>query len=71
MHRTPRAGTELGSFTSFFVCMFKVRFVFVHSGAGGDEGELDSVFLSVRHGSLHVHRTQRAITQFSFSASYV
>ncbi len=39
-HRTPRAGAELGSFTSFSV------FLFVRSGAGGAEGE---------PGSLRVH----------------
>ncbi len=44
------AGAELGSFTSFSVCMFKLRFVFVCSGAGGREGELGSVLLSERHG---------------------
>ncbi len=49
-HRTPRAGAELGSFS---VCMFKLRVVFVRSGAGGGEGELGSVLLSVRRGSLH------------------
>ncbi len=56
MHRTPRVGAELGSFTSFSVCMFKLRFVFVCSGAGGREGELGSVLLSVRRGSLNTAR---------------
>ncbi len=46
---------EFGSFTSFCVCMFKLRFVFVCSDAGGREGELGSVLLSVRRGSLRVH----------------
>ncbi len=50
-HRTPRAGAESGSFTSFSVCMFKLQFVFVHSGAGGCERELGSVLLSLRRGS--------------------
>ncbi len=45
-HRTPRATAELGSFTYFSLCMFKLRFVFVRSGAGGREGELGSVLLS-------------------------
>ncbi len=54
-HGIPRVGAKLGSFTSFSVCMFKLRFVFVHSGAGGHEGELGSVFLSVRRGSLRAH----------------
>ncbi len=49
------AGAELGSFTSFSVCMFKLRFVFVRSGAGGREGELGLVLLSVRRGSLRAH----------------
>ncbi len=42
------AGVELGSFTSFSVCMFKLQFVFVRSGTGGGEEELSSVLLSVR-----------------------
>ncbi len=33
----------LGSFTSFWVCVFKMRFVFVRSYAGGREVELGSV----------------------------
>ncbi len=49
-------GAELDSFTSFYVCMFKMRFIFVRSDAGGGEGELGSVLLSVRR----LHRTQRA-----------
>ncbi len=53
-------GAELDSFTSFYVCMFKMRFVFVRTDAGGGEGELGSVLLSVRRGSLRLHRTQRA-----------
>ncbi len=35
-----RAGAELSSFS---VCMFKLRVVFVRSGAGGSEGALGSV----------------------------
>ncbi len=70
-HRTPCVGAELGSFTSFSVCMFKLRFVFVCSGIGGCKGELGSVFLSVRHGSLRVHQTLRVCTQLSFCASCV
>ncbi len=54
-HRTLRMGAELGYFTSITVCMFKLLFVFVHSGAGGREGELGSVLLSMRRGSLRVH----------------
>ncbi len=65
-HRTPRAGAELGSFTSFSVCMFKLRFEFVGSDAGGHEGELGSVLPSVRCGSLCAHRTRRASTQLIF-----
>ncbi len=64
-HRTPRTGAELGSFTSFSVCMFKLRFVFVRSGAGGGKGELGSVLLSVRRGSLRVHRTQFSSNEYS------
>ncbi len=60
------AGAELGIFTSFSVCKFKLRFVFVRSGAGGCEGELGSVLLSIRRGSLQAHRTWRASTQLSF-----
>ncbi len=52
--RRPRAGAELGSFTSFSVCMFKLRFVFVRSGAGGREGQLGSIWLSVRRCSLNL-----------------
>ncbi len=63
-HRTLRAGAELGSFTSFSVCMFKLRFVFVCSDAGGGEGELGLVLLSVRRGSLRVHQTWRACLFF-------
>ncbi len=55
----------------FSVWMFKLRFVFVRSGAGGSEGELGSVLLFVKRGSLRVHRTRRASTQLSFSASFV
>ncbi len=55
MHRTEQRCAELGSFTSFSVCMFKLRFVFVRSGAGGREGELGLVLLSVRRGSLRAH----------------
>ncbi len=47
-HRTQRAGAELGTITSFSVCMFQLRFIFVRSGAGGGEGELGSVLLFVR-----------------------
>ncbi len=42
------AGAALGSFS---VCMFKLRVVFVRSGARGGEGDLGSVLLSVRRGS--------------------
>ncbi len=42
----------------FSVCIFKEQFVFVRSGAGG-RGELGSVWLSVRRGSLRVHQTRR------------
>ncbi len=62
---------EFGSFTSFCVCMFKLRLVFVRSDTGGREGELGSVLLSVRRGSLRVHWTRRASTQMSFSESCV
>ncbi len=55
MHRTSHAGAELGPFTSFSVCMFKLRSVFVGSGAGGHEGELGSVLLFY----LRAHQTQR------------
>ncbi len=48
MRAEHRAGVELGSFTSFSVCMFKLQFVFVRSGTGGGEEELSSVLLSVR-----------------------
>ncbi len=58
-----RAGAALGSFS---VCMFKLRVVFVRSGAGGGEGELGSVLLSVRCGSLHAHRTPRAGAALGF-----
>ncbi len=51
-----RAGAELGSFS---VCMFKLRVVFVRSGAGGGEGELGSVLLSVRRGSACAPNTAR------------
>ncbi len=34
--------------------MFKLQIVFVRSDAGGGEGELGSVLLSVRRGSLRV-----------------
>jgi len=43
------ADAELGSHICF---MFKLLFVFVRSDAGGDEGELGSVLLSMRRGSL-------------------
>ncbi len=52
-HRTPRAGAKLASFTSLSFCKFKLRFVFIHSGARWREVELGSVLLSVRHASLH------------------
>ncbi len=72
-HRTPSVGAELDSFTSFSVCMFKLWFVFVHSGAAGSEGELGSVLLSVRHGSLCVHRTLRAsvLCCIFFNSTYI
>ncbi len=60
-------GSLIGLFTSFSVFMFKLRFEFVRSDAWGCEGELGSVLLSVRRGSLRAHRTRRASTQFSFS----
>ncbi len=47
MRTEHRAGAELGSFTSFSVCMFKLQFVLVRSDAGGGIGELGSVLLSV------------------------
>ncbi len=68
MHRTPRTGADLGAFTLFPVCMFKLGFVFVRSDA---EGELGSAMLSVRRGSLRAHRTRRASTHLSFSESCV
>ncbi len=51
-----------------FMFTLKLRFVFVRSVAGGCEGELDSSMLSVRRGSLRMHRTWCTSTQFSFSA---
>ncbi len=55
VHRTQHGGADLDSFTYFSVYMFKLRFVCVRSGAGGGEGELGSVLLSMRRGSLSVH----------------
>ncbi len=68
MHRTQCAGAELGSFTSFSVCMFKLRFVFVRSAAGGGEGKLRSALLSVRRGSMRLHRTRHESTHLSFES---
>ncbi len=48
-HRTPCAGTELDSFASLSFCKFKLRFLFVPSGAGACEVEFASVLLSVRY----------------------
>ncbi len=70
-HRTQRVVAECDSFTSFSVCMFKLRFVFVRSGAGGCEEVLGSVLLSVRRVSQRVHQTQCASAQLNFSRSCV
>ncbi len=69
VHRTEQnsAGAELGSFTSFSVCMFKLRFVFVRSGAGGREGEL--AVCETRLSACT--RTRCTSTQLSFSESFV
>ncbi len=50
-HRTLRAGSELDSFASLSFCKFKLRFLFVPSGAGGCEVEFALVLLSVK---IHV-----------------
>ncbi len=55
VHRTPRAVLNLGS-SHLLCCMFtKLRLVFVSSDAGGREGELGSVLLSVRTRLSAVH----------------
>ncbi len=45
-------------------------FVFVRSGAGGREGELGSVLLSVRRGSLLAQQTQLASRPTHLSLNY-
>ncbi len=64
-HRTPHTFAELGSFTYFYVCMFKLQFVFVRSDAGEGKRELGSGLLSVRRGSLRVHQKMRTSSLYS------
>ncbi len=64
-HRTPHTFAELGSFTYFYVCMFKLQFVFVRSDAGEGKRELGSGLLSVRCGSLRVHQKMRTSSLYS------
>ncbi len=55
MHLSVRAVAD-GLFHIFFsVCVFKLRFEFVHSDAGVCEGDFGSVLLYVRRGSLCAH----------------